>query len=288
MTNLKTILLCVQVNFRKWLVNPRIYVLAVITVAFLAYHSSGLSQFATEKEVGIAPWIFPHLSLPPTMQVFACFIVLLFCDAPFADRHMPFLAIRTSRRNWVIGQLVYIILASFIYTAFICVMAALVLIPNLEFSKDWGILMKTLAMRPEMAPVNVTVFFNPDVLKMFSPFQAMIISFGLFWLVSVFIGVLIFCFNVVIEKMSGLVASGVFIFMSLFSIVEGRFIFGDWIGYLSPISWMNISYLDWKGTGLTPTPTFAVFCLVITSVFMGILSTIIFCRKDMKIQDWGY
>ncbi|MBS4201838.1 hypothetical protein KHA93_19725 [Bacillus sp. FJAT-49732] len=287
MNNLKVILLCSQVNFRKWLVNPRIYTLAVITIAFLSYHSLGLSKFAAEKEIAITPWVFPFLSIPPTMQVFACFIVLLFCDAPFADRHMPFLTIRTSRRNWIIGQLIYIILASFIYTIFVCVMSAIVLIPNLQLSTGWGVLIKTLAVKPDIAP-SVLVFFDEEIIKMFSPIKAILISSGLFWLVAVFIGVLIFFFNVVIKKMSGLVASGFFIFMSFFSIIQGILIFGEWIRYLSPISWMNISYLYWNGFGFaTASPTFAVLCLLIAILLMGIISTIVFCKKDMNIHGWG-
>lgn len=289
MTNLKMIRICVQVNFQKWLVNPRIYTLAVLMIAFLAYHSFGPSQFAADKGIALTPWVFPHLITPPVLQVFACFIILLFSDAPFADRHMPFLIIRSGRRNWIIGQLLYIVTAAFVFTIFILFISMLVLIPNVQLSTDWGIILKTLAVSTEIIP-SVTIFPDERIITMFSVLEAMLISFGLFWLVSIFIGVLIFFFNIVIGKMSGLVASGVFIFISFFSIIHGRLILGDWISYLSPISWMSISFFDWNNSmGFSsPSPMYAVICLVGSILLMSIVSTIVFCKKDLDIQEWGY
>jgi len=106
-------------------------------------------------------------------------------------------------------------------------------------------------------------------------------------LVSVFIGVLIFCFNIVIGKMSGLVASGTFIFMSYFSIYAGTLNFGPKIYYFSPYSWASMNYLNWKYTGEIPSPTYAVFCLLGAILFMSIVSVIVFCKKDINIQEWG-
>lgn len=289
MTDLKMILICVKVNFQKWTVNPRIYTLAVIIIAFLAYHSFGLSQFAATQEIAVTPWIFPYLTTPPVMQVFACLTILLFSDAPFVDRHMPFLIIRAGRRNWIIGQLLYIVIAAFVYAIFILLISMLVLIPNVQLSTDWGIILKSLAANSEIIP-SVTIFPDERILTMFSVFQAMLISLGLFWLVSIFIGVLIFCFNIVVGKMSGLVASGVFIFISFFSIVHGRLILGDWISYLSPISWMSMSFFDWDSTMTfsSPSPTYAVLFLLLAITLMGIASIKVFCRKDLDIQEWGY
>lgn len=287
MTDLKMIRICAQVNIQKWSVNPRIYTLAVIIIAFLAYHSFGLSQFAAAKDVAVTAWVFPHLTTPPVMQVFACLTILLFSDAPFADRHMPFLVIRSGQRNWVIGQLIYIVVAAFVYTAFILLVSVLVLVPNVQISSDWGIILKTLAV--EAAP-SVTIFPDVRILTMFSALEAVLISFGLFWLVSVFIGVLIFCFNIVVGKMSGLIASGVFIFISFFSIVHGRLILGDWISYFSPISWMSMSFFNWDNTMAfsSPSLTYAILWLLLAITLMSIVSIKVFCKKDLDIQEWGY
>lgn len=288
MNNIKTILLCSCLNFHKWAANPRIYTIAAVITAFLAYHLSGLSQLAAATGIPVTPWVFPHLLTLTVLLFFSCLTALLFCDAPFVDYHIPFIVIRAGRRNWVIGQLLYIVLASFIYTAFLCIVSSLVLIPNLQLSNDWGVILKTLAVNPDISAnygIKATVFINKQIVTEFPAIQAMVISFGLFWLTSIFVGVLIFSFNVVIGKMSGLVASGFFIFISYFSYYQGRLTFGSWVSYISPLSWSSMIYLNWNYAGVScPTPTYSVFCLLAAILLMSLVSLIVVCKKDMDIQ----
>lgn len=287
MTNMKMIYLCSQVNFRKWIVNPRIYTIAAIIVAFLTYHEYGLSQLAAENGEPLTPWIFSQLFTPPVMQVFASLTVLLFCDAPFADRHTPFLIIRAGRQNWLIGQLIYIVVASFIYTAFILVVSILALIPNVRFSMDWGIIIKSLAVNPQIAPNTVTVFMNEEIIKMFTPLEATFISFGLFWLVTVFIGIILFYFNIVIGKMSGLIVTGIFIFISYFVVYLGPITIGEKIYYFSPLNWMSISYINWSDSGSVPSPPYVLLFLFISILIMITGSVVSFLKKDLNLHEWG-
>lgn len=289
MTDLKTMWLCARVNFSKWPVTPRIYTLAAIIIAFSIWVFSWISDYAFAVGVAAAPWVFPYLLTTPIIfMIYGCLTALLFCDAPFADSHTPFLVIRTSRRNWVTGQLLYIVLASFIYTAFFVLMSMLVLIPNVQFSMNWGAVLKTIAFNPgSLAKYGITplAVIGDPVITMFSAIHATLISFGLFWLVSVFIGVLIFCFNIVIGRMCGLVAAGVFTIVSYFSIYVGKIAYGNMIYYISPINWSSMFYLNWGGIGTMPTPFYAVCCLAGAILMMGTASVVVFCKKDMHIHE---
>jgi len=294
-TDLKTILLCALVNFRKWTVSPRIYTLAAVTIGFLAWHSAGLSELSAAVGIAVTPWVFPNLITTSAMiAVYCCFIMLFFCDAPFADSHTPFLVIRTGRRNWVIGQLLYIVLAAFVYTVFFLIVSVVVLIPNVQWDTDWGKVLKTIAANPSIANdygIKLTIFVDPLIITMFSPIEATLISFGLFWLTSVFIGVLIFCGNVVIGRMGGLVMAGAFLCISFFTAYLGPLTLGGyWVRYLSPISWCTMYSLDWSGIGEwggmgeLVSPSYAVISLLVAILFMSIVSIKVFCRKDLNIQ----
>lgn len=290
MTDLKAILLCALLNFRKWAVNPRIYTLAAITVGFLAWHSAGLSQLSAALEVAVTPWVFPNLITSLAMTaVFCCFIMLLFCDAPFADSHTPFVIIRTGRRNWAIGQLLYIVLAAFVYALFFLMVSVMVLMPNVRWSAEWGKVLRTIAANPGIADnygIKLTIFADLSILDMFSPIEATLISFGLFWLTSVFIGVLIFCGNVVIGRMGGLVLAGIFLCISFFSAYLGPLTLGGyWVRYLSPISWCSMYSLNWGTSGEPVSPSYAVISLLAAIAFMSMVSVIAFCRKDLNIQE---
>jgi len=135
------------------LVTPRIYTLEAIIVAFSIWNFSWISDYASAVGFASSPWVFPFLLTTPIMfPIYGCLTILLFCNAPFTDSHTQFLMIRVSRRNWVIGQLLYIIAAAFVYTAFFIVASMLVLIPNLQLTIDWGAVLKTLLSIREAYP----------------------------------------------------------------------------------------------------------------------------------------
>lgn len=288
MINFKKTIVCMQVNFQKWPINLKMYMIAFLIPGFLMYHLSGFSDFAAYNDLSIHPWIFAHITTPPVMQIFLCFAFLLFSDAPFVDRHMPFLVIRSGGNNWVIGQLLYIALAAFIFTIFVFLVSLLVLIPNVTLKSGWGVYISSLAANSLIAPENVTVFFNESIISYFTPLNATLISLFLFWIVTLFIGITIFCFNVVIGKFSGIIITGTFIFLSYFVVYLGNLNFGEKVYYFSPLSWISMSYIDWNSNGGFPAFTYVLFSLIVGIIIMSTLTIVIFNKKDIDISDWGY
>ncbi|MDW7656183.1 MAG: hypothetical protein SCM11_03290 [Bacillota bacterium] len=284
---------CAGLTLAKWTATPRIISLLIFISAFLAYHSHSLVQFAAAEGKALTPWVFPHLLTPAMLLVYGSFTLLLFCDAPFMDNHTPFVIIRCGRMSWLDGQLLYIIMAGLIYSLFFMLASILVLAPNLTFTNDWGTILKILASNPSAGRQHnlvLTVFISEAIVQQFSPLQAMLISLGLFWLTSVFTGFLIFSINLATGKTSGLFVAGAFICMTYFSGIQGRFVFGDWISYLSPLSWASMHNIRWGGSanlvgGLTqPSAAWAVGSLVGSSVLMVVISRIIFVRQDIIIK----
>jgi len=132
----------------------------------------------------VSPWIFPHLfTLPVMMPVYGCFAMLLFCDAPFIDRHTPFLMIRQA--NFLGG---WAALLHFLYR--------LVIHYNQLYSNSYllfspyriyywlGKVIRTLAMNPSSAyqkGIHLTVEINNDIVTTFSAIKATLISLGCFF-----------------------------------------------------------------------------------------------------------
>jgi len=103
--NIKNALLCSIVNYKKWTVNPKIHTLFALIPAFNIWHFSEVYKYAKLVGKNVSPWIFPHLfTLPVMMPVYGCFAMLLFGDAPFIDRHTPFLMIRTGELPGWLGS----------------------------------------------------------------------------------------------------------------------------------------------------------------------------------------
>lgn len=283
MFNLREALFCSLINFRKWIVDPKIYTIFIIIFAFLFYHSMGLASFSDEIGYKVGPWIFTHLTTYPVLQVFAFLTVLLFSDAPFYDKHSGFVAIRTGQLNWIVGQIIYVFLASGILTLYTYLMSIIVVLRQTEWTLSWGILIESMAHGTVDLPVDVAIFFNGAVIEQITPIVALLASFLFFYLVIVLIGVVILTFNLLLRKMAGIVAAGVLIAMSIFVVFIGNLLFGFEIFYFSPISWMSIHNLNWGDYLSLPSPIFATATLIILILLLSIVAVVTYIKKDI---DW--
>ncbi|HOM02331.1 MAG TPA: hypothetical protein PLH43_05830 [Acetivibrio sp.] len=287
--NIKNALLCSIVNYKKWIVNIKIYTLFALILAFNIWNFSGVYEYAKSVGEGISPWIFPHLLTFPTMMpVYGCFAMLLFCDAPFIDRHTPFLMVRTGRTSWVVGQLFYIFFTSLLYTIINYIMTVVCFFPHIEFTSDWGKVIRTLAMNPSSASqkgIYLTVIINNGIVTTFSAIEATLISLALFFLVTLFTGIVIFSLNLILGKMSGIITTGVLVFISYFSIFVGRITTGLKVYYFSPLSWSSLQYIDWYNSGDSPSLQYAVIFLFGTSIIFSVISVILFAKKDINTAE---
>lgn len=288
MYNLKRILLCAEVNFKKWLITPRMYVILAVMIIFEYYSFSDVTKISAYLGVNSTPWVFPFFLTNPVMfVVIGSLTTLLYCNAPFSDKHMPFIVVRTGRRNYILGQLLYIYLSSFIYTLAYVFLSIIMLFPKIQFSMGWGSLLNTLSTSNEEVlkhtGAHITFMPHQELLQLFTPIQAMLLSFILLWLVTAFIGVLICCFNIVIGKMSGITVAGIFTSISYFSAYLGTISIGHWLYYISPISWSSLSFLDVMNQGRIPKPSFAIICLLSAIILQSIISVKVFCKKDLEI-----
>lgn len=286
---IKNVVLCTLINYRKWIVDIKVYTIFSLIFVFSAWNFSGIREYASIVGVGVSPWIFPHILITPiAMPIYGCFTLLLFCDAPFIDRHMPFVIIRTGRISWVLGQLLYIVTTSIIYTVFNYLISILSFFPYFDFTHDWGKLIRTLAVNPTSAyekGIDLTVWIDNSIITSFSAIKATLISLGLFFLVALFMGILIFCLNLITGKMTGVIVGGILVFLSYFTIYVGRITAGLKVYYFSPLNWSSLRYIDWYASGDSPSLLFAVIFLLSATLIMGLISVISFVRSDIEINQ---
>lgn len=293
MGNLKNIFLSASINYKKILINPRFYVVLAIAFIFQFYTFSSCREICKYLGQSISPWVFPFFLGSPVLitAVFGGLAMLLYCDAPFANEHTSFVVIRTGRRNWMIGQLLYIVTSSFLYTLFHILCSVLVLLPYITLTVDWGEVMWTIPKNSEaFYNMGISVSFYPheEILAAISPLQAMLVSALLFWLGTMFLGVVILFFNSVVRKTSGLVAAGLLSVLSYFTAYLGTLTIGGWLYYISPVSWSSISNVDLYNVGTVPTLPYVVSAYLILTLIMSILSTVAYCKKDMLIEKEAF
>lgn len=104
-------------HFRQWRRNPRVITVFFLTLLLSLYLSDNTVFFAksygtTVQVLEPFVWAFGDGN---AIMLSMVLLILLFADLPLLGEAVPYYLIRTNRRNWVLGELLYIVLATFLY-----------------------------------------------------------------------------------------------------------------------------------------------------------------------------
>lgn len=270
---------CMMNHFRKWRRSPRIWMVFLIMMTYCTpYFTTTIRQFCQDYQVSCAGWLLPLALTAQNRRLWIMLLpVLLFCDAPFLDEQQPFLIVRTGRLRWGIGQLLYIFAASAVFYIISFLIMALMLLPCLEFTMDWGKVIRTLTQG------YITQSYQMDplpeaVVLQYTPLQATLLCGASVWVAVSLTGLLMFLCNLWARKEVGIVLAGAFVGLS--SLVERL---GWFPGrYISPVSWVNIKDIG-LGTDWSPSWTyvFVVGFLLIAALSAAILLSV--RRKSIDV-----
>lgn len=275
-----SIKVCVQ-NFRKWQTDYRIWVIALLLVFMVQIYVDDMKRIASGLEASVPIWIFPFLySQFHTKLIYTLPLVLLFCNAPFADRNQTFVYVRTGRKKWICGQILYIVLSSAVYYFFLLLVTLLSTIPFGNPSLEWGQTLHTISSSGVAAQFGAFfVDVSPLVISFFTPLQAVWFTLLVSWFSAVVIGLIIFFFNAVSKnRLLGILISSLLIVLSAFVENGG---YPQLIAY-SPISWNTLDNID-VGK-LTPYPSFA-YCVAVYGGLIAVFIIGIFAFGSKNCMD---
>lgn len=268
-----------QNNLYKWVLNPRIYLVAVLLGAYFHSRIFPILQFCDYYQVGISPFLFPFfLSDDHVVLIVTLGAMLLFCDAPFIDLEQPYIVLRSGRKTWVWGQILYLAVASFLYTIFTFLMTLLLLLPKLELQFDWGKVIGTLVQTTTGSEFGISIPFDRYVYFGYSPMGATGISLLLCFSVVLFLGVLMFYLNLRVNRMVGTIASGLLILWQLV-IRKTATVFVR----LSPVSWMKLGQIDLDGSTLYPPLSYVMIGLYAMILIFCILSVLRIRKTNIDV-----
>lgn len=286
MSSIQTEFLCVRSNICKWWSKSLIYVVAAIVLICCFWNLSWINSFCSASGMRISLWIVPFI-LSSMKSIYGFLTVLLFSTAPFLENDAPFVIVRTGKATWIKGQLLYIAVASLLLTLFIVCSAWLVILPSMGFAAEWGSVIELLANYPnEVLKYGLTGgwgFFSLSVVNNASPLSASLLTIFLMWLNGVFSGVLILSFNVLVKPGIGVVAAGVLLFVSAFSVYLAPIFVGPIMNYFTVYSWSSIIVISpfySEGPNLFYVIGVQGFLILVLSV----LSVISFCRRDIVFR----
>lgn len=265
---LKTVLsVCVQ-NLRKWRADYRVWTIAALMIMMIQICADDMRKISVQLGTEMPVWIFPFLySQFHTKLIFTFPLILLFCNAPFIDANQIFAYMRTGRKKWLCGQILYVAAASALYYIFLfAVSTGIALLYGGGSFSEWG---KTLATAAHTNPATTFgcpfVEVSARVLEFFTPLQAVWFTLLMSWLCGTVIGLIIFMCNFLMgTRFVGLSATSALLALS---VPVKRKIWA--VGRFSPVSWNTLDGIDVGGT--TTNPSFA-YCLC---VYLGLTAALV-------------
>lgn len=201
--------LCCILRFKQWKKDRTVFLLFFSVFILIFYYTRDVYSFSKVIRESIAPWMFSaifsdYIISMGLLKILLYFgVVLLFCNAPFADRIYTSVVLRSGRTSWSMGQAGYITLASLFYTFFIFISSIVVIFPRISFTLQWGKTIGMLALTDAYIQVPLLVFPG-KVIANYGPIEATLWGILLVWLTCTLLGMILFCFNSIFNRKIGI------------------------------------------------------------------------------------
>ena len=234
-------------NFRLWRKNPRIIVTFALAFVMCFLLSDKAVCFAidhntTMQIVEVFIWNFGDSN---SILLSSVLLVMLFADMPFLSSGTPRYLVRTSRRVWITGQVVYTLAATFVYLVFVLICTAFFSMQQSFVGNMWSPTAAILGYTNAGERVAIPALVK--TLEMSWPYQSMVsIFFLMLGYTSVMVMIMLVC-NLRFGQAAGVVSVLVF---SVYGILlkpdtiqtilrlpdEAYYIANVTIGWVSPLN----------------------------------------------------
>ena len=193
-------------NFRLWRKNPRIIVTFALAFVMCFLLSDKAVCFAidhntTMQIVEVFIWNFGDSN---SILLSSVLLVMLFADMPFLSSGTPLYLVRTSRRVWITGQVVYTLAATFVYLVFVLICTAFFSMQQSFVGNMWSPTAAILGYTNAGERVAIPALVK--TLEMSWPYQSMVsIFFLMLGYTSVMVMLMLLC-NLRFGQVAGVVS----------------------------------------------------------------------------------
>ncbi len=262
-------------NLKKWHKNPRIIIAFILLGLLCLTLTDRFISYATD--MGMAIQVFePFITIFTngyTMIYLSLLILIVFNDVPFLENGLPYYLIRSNRKSWVMGQLLYVAITSIIMITFslcICILAGF---SNAFIGNIWSEAAVFIANGGALASAEAP---SMVLLLNSNPFTSMVNIYGLVLLYTLLIGCIMFAANLIRSKYTGTLVVGILIFFGNISASWSESIFA----WFSILTHANYSAHNFGGADTIPTILFSYIVFVVLILALAIISYL----KSRKYQ----
>lgn len=209
MYRIRQIVLTAVTNFRGWWKNPKVIMSFCFGFIICFLLSDKVLMFSQRHDTSLQalePFIWTFGDAASVMLV-SLPLLLLFSDMPDLNNHVPFFLIRINRKIWMLGQILYMIMATFVFMVFILLSTCLLVQHKVYTANMWSNTAAILGYSSIGEDIAVPAFVK--VLELSFPYGCTAHIFGLMTGYSVLLSGMVLVLNL-FKKNAGMIGGVVF------------------------------------------------------------------------------
>lgn len=209
--NIKQAFSCAITEFTKWICDARMIILGVLLIFIYNFAIEPLlanAQLMGEPLNILEPFIAVANSGAILLIIPLVFLTLI-ADFPKIDTNTVFYIIRVGRVNWLLGQIIKLVMMAVSYLAVIFAGAVLPMLPQGFWYNGWSNVATKFAMTFPEKSGNFGVQLLPENLyNQISVFKAAVQSYLLIFAYLLILGLILLSFSLIKKKTAGFVICG--------------------------------------------------------------------------------
>lgn len=235
-------------GIKKWVTQPRMYVVVLSIFVFTWTQIEDIRAYLIGQNIGISYCFSAFLFSASICTLFLYLsVILMFCDAPFIDKQQLFVIVRSGKKNWFLGKILYIIFASIGFSVCVNLVCWIELFPYIGFENKWGDI--ALQIVRDSGGLGAAFHLTERTFEMFTPRTAFILLFVIIMSTNIFLGLLIFFINLHKSRTYGSVAALSVVLVS--DILGFSQDYKNVLQYISVATWGDLSIYS-RGAGPIP------------------------------------
>ena len=243
MSTLRKSLRICRLEFAALKRDVRFYLVLFLLLSLVLSYTNGLFSFSARIKTPVTPWLLPLQMVGNVNRMIVYGCAALFFSNLFRNRNADrSVLIRSGWRAVLLGKLLYVLLAAFLYCILYVAATLLPHIGRLYFSSEWGDVLQQWSEDGSLS-VGMQIPGSLYVLQSGSGPSLTLWSLLHLWLALVTIGLLMFWFNSGGGFLRGGVAAGVLLGLDRMTgalLLPGL----GWLPWVSPLSWSNPMQVD--------------------------------------------
>ncbi|MBR1764965.1 MAG: hypothetical protein IJ746_06175 [Ruminococcus sp.] len=209
--DLRQALSCARTEFIKWACDARMLILGVLLIFIHSFAIEPLLKNAEEmgEPLNILEPFIAIANSGAILLIIPLVFLTLIADFPRIDTNTVFYIIRVGRLNWLLGQLIKLVLMALSYLAVIFAGAVVPMLSRGFWYNGWSNVATRYAVRFPEKSGNFGVQLLPENLyNQLSVFAAAVQSYLLVFAYLMIIGLLLLSFSLIKKKTAGFVICG--------------------------------------------------------------------------------